>query len=119
MRSLAALAAFAADFRSPWVSFGTWDKIGFRRSEFADRFVQHCVSDGWVLGHFDWPQWSRSDEAVALRSAAVIRSDATAEQLAKLLSVAIRQDRFVEGGLEGWYKTGMLAAICDRAAALA
>ncbi len=119
MRSLAALAAFAADFRSPWVSFGTWDKIGFRRSEFADRFVQHCVSDGWVLGHFDWPQWSRSDEAVALRSAAVIRSDATAEQLAKLLTVAIRQDRFVEGGLEGWYKTGMLAAICDRAAALA
>lgn len=118
-RSLAGLAAFAADMRSPWVPFGEWDSVGFRRSDFADRFVRHCYDDGWVLPDFDWSAWARSPEAQALREADAIRSQADADQLAKLLTVAIRQDRFVEGGLEGWHRQGLLAAICERARELA
>lgn len=118
-RSLAGLAAFATDMRSPWVSFGEWDNAGFLRSEFADRFVRHCYDDGWILPDFDWLAWAKSPEAQVLRDAAVIRAQADAGQLARLLTVAIRQDRFVEGGLEGWHRQGLLAAICERAKELA
>jgi hypothetical protein len=46
-------------------------------------------------------------------------SDDTAEQLAWLLTVAIRQSRFVEGGLVTWHENGWLLAICQRAKTLA
>jgi hypothetical protein len=118
-RSLVGLAAFARDMRSPWIPFGEWDSIGFLRSEFADRFVRQCCDDGWVLPDFDWPAWANSPEAQALRDPAVILAEADAGQLAKLLTVAIRQDRFIEGGLEGWHRRGLLAAICNRASGLA
>jgi len=40
------------------------------------------------------------------------------EQLAKLLTVAIRQSRFVEGGMIAWHENGWLRAICQRAQSL-
>jgi hypothetical protein len=43
---------------------------------------------------------------------------ATQEELAKLLTAIIRSDRFVEGSLEGAFESGLLAAICRRAAVL-
>lgn len=40
------------------------------------------------------------------------------EQLAKLLTVVIRQDRFVKGALNGAFESGLLTAIAGRAAEL-
>jgi hypothetical protein len=112
------LGDFAELFRSPWFRLGEWDKIGFRLSDETEGFVRHCYDEGWVT-QLDWPEWAKTDEAQNLRDADVIRTQATAEQLAWLLTVAIRQSRFVEGGLVTWHENGWLLAICQRAKTLA
>jgi hypothetical protein len=56
-----------------------------------------------------------TDEAQELRDPDNVRENAREEQLEKLLTVAIRQDRFVEGGLLGWFENGLLLAIVQRA----
>ncbi|MBL0923512.1 MAG: hypothetical protein IBJ12_03470 [Sphingomonadaceae bacterium] len=112
---LQALGKFEALFRSPWFKFGEWDKIGFRRSDDTEKFVRHCYDSGWVQGEFDWSAWMATDEAQELRDPDNIRNRASEEQLEKLLTVAIRQDRFVEGGLLSWFENGQLLAIIQRA----
>jgi len=43
---------------------------------------------------------------------------ATPEQLAMLLTAIVRSDRFVEGSIAGAFESGLLVAICRRAATL-
>ena len=38
--------------------------------------------------------------------------------MAMLLTAIVRSDRFVEGSIEGAFQSGLLAAICRRAAVL-
>lgn len=116
---LKALGDFSALFRTPSFSFGEWDNRGFCLSEDAQRFVQHCYDSGWVSGEIDWPNWKSTDEAQKLRNADEILSNASTEQLTMLLTVAVRQDRFVEGSLMGWFENGLLLAITQRASKLA
>jgi Family of unknown function (DUF6508) len=111
------LGAFLEEFRDGEFSFGHWDKIGFCRSEAARRFVNHCNEDGWVIG-FDWPAWKGTPEAQRFVEPDAILAHANTSDLEKLLTVAIRQDRFVEGGLNGWFEAGLLTAIMQRARAL-
>jgi Family of unknown function (DUF6508) len=66
---------------------------------------------------FDWRSWLESGEGSALRTPVAV-AGATQEQLAKLLTAIIRSDRFVEGSMEGAFESGLLAAICRRAAML-
>jgi hypothetical protein len=47
-----------------------------------------------VLGHFDWPPWSGTEEAFQLRDDAAKLANATEHQIAPLLTVIIRQERF-------------------------
>ena len=115
---LQALSKFEALFRSPWFKFGEWDKIGFRRSDDTEKFVRQCYNCGWVQAELDWPAWMATDEAQELRDPDNIRENASEEQLEKLLTVAIRQDRFVEGGLLSWFEKGLLLAIVQRAGKL-
>jgi hypothetical protein len=112
------LGEFADLFRSPWFKLGEWDKIGFRYSGDTERFLRHCYDCGWVA-ECDWSEWAKTDEAQNLRDADVIRAHATPKQLATLLTVAIRQSRFVEGGMVAWHENGWLLAICQRAQKLA
>lgn len=91
------LGEFSDIFRSPWFILGKWEKTGFRYSDDAECFLRHCYDHGWVT-ELDWPEWVKTDEAQNLRDAEVIRTQATPQQLANLLTVAIRQSRFVEGG---------------------
>ena len=72
---------------------------------------------GWVL-NFAWPAWKQTDEAISLRDDAAALAAATPEQLARLLTVLIRQDRFVEGALGSAYESGLLTSIVRRAAEL-
>jgi hypothetical protein len=112
---LHALSKFEELFRSPSFKFGEWDKTGFRRSDDADKFFRYCYDGGWVKAELDWSAWMATHEAQELRDPDNVRENAREEQLEKLLTVAIRQDRFVEGGLLGWFENGLLLAIVQRA----
>jgi hypothetical protein len=61
---------------------------------------------------------SGSKDAMRLRDDPKALAAASAEQLAKLLTVLIRQDRFVEGALNGAFEAGLLTGIVRRAAGL-
>ena len=67
---------------------------------------------------FAWPDWAGTPEAIALRTGtATALARATPDQLAKLLTMLIREDRFNEGALAESFETGLVAAIVRRAGA--
>jgi hypothetical protein len=126
---LAALAGFLPLFEAKGFEFGRWHKSQeiepgvktlpqFEAGETALAFVRMAYEEEWVLRNFDWPAWSSSKEAMRLRDDRKALAAASPEQLAKLLTVLIRQDRFVEGALNSAYESGLLAAIARRAAVL-
>lgn len=126
---LQALAAFLPLFEEPGFVFGSWhggQEVSpgvltmpyFSLGETASSFVYMAYDQGWVLAGFNWPDWQGTEEAIALRADPAALANASPEQLAKLLTAVIRQDRFVEGALNGAFESGLLAAIARRAAAL-
>lgn len=88
------------------------------RSDDVAAFVACAYDNGWVLPDFDWPTWSATDEARALREDRDVLARASADQLAQLLTVAIREDRFSEGSLLLDFERGLIQAIVRRAAQL-
>ncbi|NIA13651.1 MAG: hypothetical protein GWP08_06175 [Nitrospiraceae bacterium] len=126
---LRALAAFLPRFEQPGFEPGKWvhpaseepgviimGHYGF--SETADAFIRMTYDTGWVLSHFDWGRWAQTPEAAELRDNPDALAQATAEQLARLLTVVIRQERFCEGALAAAFESGLITAICRRAAQL-
>jgi hypothetical protein len=128
---LRGLAAFVPQFESPDFRFGRWEggepsESGimtlpmYQRSEVSDQFVRAAYDLGWVPAPgCNWVQWKQTPEAIRLRDDPAALAAATPPQLARLLTVLIRQDRFCEGSLAGAFRYGLLTAICRRAAALA
>jgi len=115
------LAAFLPAFEARGFEFATMEggsKDGTmpwsRLSEDAARFVQTAYDDGWVSPEVDWPSWIETDEARRLRDDPAAIEAATVEQLQKLLTTVIRQDRFVTGALASAFETGLLTAILRR-----
>lgn len=130
LERLEALAAFLPLFEQPDFKFGEWYGPprkdpgvimmgGYLPSDTALSFIQMAYETGWILRDFDWPSWAGSDEAIRLRDDPATQAAAIPDQLAQLLTVLIRQDRFVEGSLGGAYESGLLVAILRRAAVLA
>lgn len=127
---LLSLAAFLPAFEAPGFVFGAW--AGGERQpdgritmpyydigETAQAFVSAAYTDEWVTPTFDWPAWAGSTEFERFdRDPAAIAS-ASSDQLARLLTVYIRSERFGDGNLEAAFKRGVLTAILRRAAALA
>ncbi len=91
---------------------------GYRDQADDVDFVTMCYDLGWVKP-FDWPEWKETEEAAQLRDDPEVLAKATSEQLRKLLTVMIRQDRFVEGSLAAHFNSGFIDQIIDRAAVLA
>ncbi len=87
-------------------------------ADLVDRFQRQAYEDGWVLGDFDWPSWARSANAAALRDDPKVLARATPAQIARLLTVLIRQERFADGTLDAAFATGLVQRIVDRAAVL-
>jgi Family of unknown function (DUF6508) len=126
---LHALAAFLPEFEKPGFEFGQWVMppplesgvmimAYFTEGPVADSLYRICYDMGWVLQGFDWPAWMNTTEATQLRDNPSVLERATFEQLARLLTVLNRQDRFVEGTLASAYKDGLLVRILRRAASL-
>ena len=119
MRDLQRLGSFVDVIGRPAFVAGSWGRAGFDYSSDVMTFCQYCYDDQWVMPGFDWPAWKGTAEAERFRQPKVILESATADDLARLLTIAIRQDRFVEGGLAGWFEAGLIKAICSRARLLA
>ena len=109
------LSAFLPVFEEPDFSVGS---IGgptyFDYSEAVNRFVDTAYADGWVSPEVDWPSWKETEEARRLRDDPTAIPEATVEQLQKLLTTVIRQDRFVTGALAGAFESGLLTAVIRR-----
>jgi hypothetical protein len=127
---LRGLASFLPAFESAAFEFGRWNRSEssddgvftlpfFVLSETADAFVKTAYELGWVEPGFDWGTWMGTEEAQSLRDRPTSLAGATPEQLAHLLTVIVRQDRFAEGSLLASYESGLLAGILRRAAGLA
>ena len=122
---LRALADLAPVLEAPDADFGHWftppPKDGVRSMgwyEFGPAGEAfRAAAAGWILPSFDWRAWLEGQEGSGLRKPEAVAA-ATPEQLAMLLTAIVRSDRFVEGSIEGAFESGLLAAICRRAAAL-
>jgi hypothetical protein len=90
----------------------------FSLSDVAGSFEQRAYDLGWALMDFDWGTWKQTPEAISLRDDAGALDRATPEQLARLLTVCIRQDRFCEGALEAAFQSGLLTRILELAAVI-
>ncbi len=124
---LSALAAFLPRFEEPDFAFGEWSQPAtvepgvmvmpyYAYSDTANTFVEMVYEFDWIVADLDWPSWKGTPEATELRDDPEKLAQATLGQLAKLLTVLVRQDRFVEGALAGAYEAGLLTGIVQRAA---
>lgn len=123
------LASYGTIFASPGFTFGHWveptpDENGvmhmpwYEYSDAAEAFAEEAYALGWVLD-FDWMKWAASAKGRRLLADPGLVARASASDLARLLTVVIRGDRFAEGGLAGAFESGMLGAIVGRATGLA
>ncbi len=77
-----------------------------------------AYEDGWVRRELDWGEWTATDEAKSLRDEPTVMERATVQQLANLLTVVIRQERFVDGSLLSAIESGLVQRILRRVRSL-
>ena len=90
----------------------------FESSPEADAFRATVGRSGLLQVGFAWPDWAGSPEGIALRTDREALERAMPDQLGKLLTMLIREDRFNEGALAESFGSGLIAAIARRAAIL-
>jgi hypothetical protein len=120
---LHALAAFLPDLERPGFKFGRsvmppGCMPHYRCGSLSESLQRTCYDMEWVVEGFDWGAWKNTPEALQLRDNPDVLEHATPEQLAKLLTVLFRQERFDEGTLEQAYESGLLVRILRRAVSL-
>ncbi|MBM4409543.1 MAG: hypothetical protein FJ038_13330 [Chloroflexi bacterium] len=126
---LRALASFLPAFEAEGFEFGRWaggEEIRPRSftmpyysfSPVAEEFLRRGVA-GWVTPRFDWPAWAATDEFQRLSRDPGALAAATPDDLARLLTVLVRSERFGDGQLAAAIESGLLARILRRADALA
>lgn len=116
---LAELGAYAALFSDPDYVWGRWSDQYYIVSGDVQTFLHTGAALGASLTDFNWVTWKDTPQAQLFREPDAIRTHATAEDLARLFTVAVRQERFVSNSLEGWCESGSLLAMAERAAMLA
>lgn len=126
LENLSALASFLEQFEEEGFRFGEWiDPPAAEEDTFslpiyslgseATAFIQACYDHGWISGDLNWPDWASTEEAARLRDDPDYLATASAEQLRRLLTVIVRQDRFVNGSLADHFESGLLHRILGRA----
>ena len=84
----------------------------------AKAFNKMIYQEEWILDGFDWPEWAQTDEFKDLFSKPDALAQASAHQLAKLLTALARKERFCEGTMASTCSDGLLARITHRAGVL-
>jgi hypothetical protein len=124
------IAAFGPIFRDPTTVFGAWHEItgkgttrdpytfpSFGYSDVASRFQKMLYNAG-LIQDFNWSEWKDGPEGQNLFGHWGAIAAADCDQLAKLLTTLVRQDRFAEGLLAQAYEDKILLAIVERAESL-
>lgn len=88
----------------PWFEWGEGIKA----------FVAACGP--LMLRGFDWGAWQRTEAAQRLFE---LPETASAHELRQMITAMVRQERFVEGLLAGYYRDGLMMRVCERAQVLA
>jgi hypothetical protein len=124
---LATLGAFVAELEAPDFDAGVWhdsERTGdtmtmpwFELSPRGAAFVAALA--GIMIKGFDWMTWAVTPEAKGFKDDHRAIDSATTEQLARLATALVRQDRFSEGAHAEMFENGMMLAVARRAAALA
>lgn len=125
---LQALASFASVFSNDGFLAGSWrggleddrqirQMPWFDLDEKAAEFMKATHDYGWVID-IDWPAWAQSPEARRLTREPTALENATAVELARMITVSVRRDRFCEGSLASDFESGLIARIVQRAAVL-
>lgn len=122
---LEALASFAPIFRNPTFEAGKWkgsmnpgDQMPwFDFNEKVSSFKQSLYDYGWVLGT-NWSSWMKTADAQRLSTYPAALEIATPAQLAKVLTVSARRDRFMEGSFAADIDSGLIGRVIQRAVAL-
>jgi hypothetical protein len=123
------LASLLPKMEAPGFVFGTWSGGGevkpkvyemshYDLGEVGETLFNSVYDLGWIRSNFDWGTWMNTEEAIRLRDDHDCLAQATPEQLSKVLTVIIRQERFCDGVLAGAYESGLLVRILRRAADL-
>ncbi|TXN14109.1 hypothetical protein FV219_03865 [Methylobacterium sp. WL122] len=97
---------------------GFWSMGAIYPGEDGMAFVKACYDHEWIMP-FDWNSYSQTDEARQLRDDPNALAQATDDQLAKLLTIVIRKNRFNDGELDAAFSSGLLLGILKRAERLA
>ena len=93
-------------------------EIGYASlSERSEAFLSEIVAAGWI-SPFDWVVWQTTPEGRQLLTDQSSIASATAEQLSRVLTTVVRQDRFAEGVLLEAFENGLMKAVAARAAVL-
>jgi len=124
---LSAIARFAPIFTAAGFQFATWylpspDEPGgivscCIYSQEAEKFIKVAYGSGWII-RFNWSEWLRDPEARKLCKDTARIATANEDQLSRVLTAYIRNDRFNGGGLKAAFESGILTAIVQRAEAL-
>jgi hypothetical protein len=85
-----------------------------RLTQAALGFVQMLYDAGWILSDFDWAGWIDSDGERFWKTPATMIG-ASEDDLAKLLTALVRQDRFVEGTLQEAFANDAFLVAAERA----
>ncbi len=123
------LVGFLEVFEDPTFTFGQWSTPSstdsgvisipmFEFSEAGADFLDAVYKLGWVRSDFNWINWKSTPEAEQLKHDADALADATADQIAKLLTTLVRSERFCEGALASAFQSGFLTDILRRARVL-
>lgn len=89
----------------------TFEQPGGPGADELDAFVDACYADGVVLV-FDWTEWRDQGHVLLETSGAMER--ATLDDLQRVLTLLIRQDRFAEGTLAHAVEQGWIHRVLDR-----
>jgi hypothetical protein len=89
-----------------------------RLSDTASEFVKAAYNSGLILTDFDASKWASTSRVKQMMRNAEMLAHATPQTLARLLTVCIRRDRFVEGALLSDFQSRLILRIVRRAADL-
>jgi hypothetical protein len=121
------LAPFATAVRAPDFAFGAWQAATQLASGAWTMPYHELADDGraliaacgaWIQVGFDWSRWAQTDEAKRLFEDPSAVRDATPQQIAWILTLLIRAERFSEGQLDWAWRSGLFERLLDRVAEL-
>jgi hypothetical protein len=125
--ALSAIARFSetfaeADFRAGYYVEGKKNPDGsftlgyYTFSDVVNEFLD--AAQTFALAGFDWVEWKSSDHGRRLLTESNVVAQATEEDLRKILTAYLRQERFCGGTLWNGFERGIMQAVTERAAEL-